>query len=303
MHVDLNLLVALDALIEHQSVQGAAAALHVTPPAMSHTLRRLREATGDDVLVRNGRYMIATPQALQVRDAVRDLVAQAAEILAPQTALDLSHLERSFRLRGNDALIAAVAPPLLAEVASTAPGVVLHFLSEQPVDDQDLARGVSDIEIGNAHPVTPAIRGEMVGEGRLAVAMRLGHPLATTAALSLADFAAATHVVVSRRGRLRGPVDDALALHRMQRRILASLPTTAIALDVVARSDALAVVTTRSIPTQIYVVRPLPVDLPPLEAMISWHRRHDTDLAHRWLRERVAALLRDHLTGPSHPLD
>ena len=78
VHVDLNLLIALDALLEENSVAAAADRLHLSPPAMSRTLSRIRRATGDDILVRAGRTMAPTPRALELRDETRDLVRRGA---------------------------------------------------------------------------------------------------------------------------------------------------------------------------------------------------------------------------------
>lgn len=297
MQVDLNLLTALDALIEHESVQGAAAALHLTPPAMSHTLRRLRVATGDDVLVRNGRHMVATPRAIELRDEVRELVSRARVVLAPQAALDLSTLVRSFTIRGNDALIAALAPALLQDITETAPGVSVVFLSEQAVDSFDLARGTTDLLVGGEQPTTPSVRSVIVGSDRLVVVMRREHPLATKTALSVAEFASADHVVTSRRGRLFGAIDDALASHGLTRRVLASLPSAAIALDVVRRSDVITVVAEHLAPQDdVLVSKAVPLDLPAMAAQLTWHSRYENDPAHRWLRGRVNAHLEAALT-------
>src|ERR1700678_1075139 len=121
MHVDLNLLIGLDALLEQRSVQDAATQLHLSPPAVSRTLGRLRAATGDAILVRNGREMVPTARALALRDEVHELVRRAAAILEPARELDLARLERTFSIRANDVLLTALAPRLLAEVTRQAP--------------------------------------------------------------------------------------------------------------------------------------------------------------------------------------
>ena len=292
VQVDLNLLTALDALIEHESVQGAAAALHVTPPAMSHTLRRLRVATGDDVLVRNGRHMVATPRALELRDEVRELVSRAGIVLAPPMTLELSTLVRSFTIRGNDGLIAALAPALLHDIAHTAPGVSVAFLGEQEVDSSELARGTTDILVGGEQPTTPSVRSVIVGADSLVAVMRREHPLAANAALSLEEFTSADHIVISRRGRRHGAIDDALASHGLARRVLASLPSAAIALDVVRRSNVITVVPEHLAPQDdVLVSRAIPFDIAAMAAQVTWHSRYENDLAHRWLRERVCTHL------------
>ena len=122
VHVDLNLLIALDALLEENSVAAAADRLHLSPPAMSRTLSRIRRATGDDILVRSGRTMTPTPRALELREETRELVRRAAAVLTPPRTLDLDALDRVFTIRSHDALACALAPPLTA-AAAAAPGV------------------------------------------------------------------------------------------------------------------------------------------------------------------------------------
>src|ERR1700727_1713040 len=123
MHVDFNLLIALDALLEENSVAAAADRLHLSPPAMSRTLSRIRRATGDDILVRSGRAMTPTPRALELREETRELVRRAAAVLTPARTLDLATLARVFTICGHDALAGALAPPLTAAIGAAAPGV------------------------------------------------------------------------------------------------------------------------------------------------------------------------------------
>src|SRR5919199_290295 len=109
MQLDLNLLTALDALLEEGSVTGAAERLRLSAPAVSRTLGRIRRLTGDDILVRTGRTMTPTPYALAVREQVGDLVRQANAVLAPRRELDLATLTRTFTLRCHDAIATMLA--------------------------------------------------------------------------------------------------------------------------------------------------------------------------------------------------
>lgn len=291
-HVDLNLLSALDALLDHESVQDAAAQLHLTPPAMSRALGRLRAATGDDILVRNGRQMVPTPRALAMRNEVRELVGRVSAVLQPSEALDLERLEREFTIQGNDALLGRLAPALIAHVGMAAPGVTLRMLGENTTEGRELTRGQADLEVGGERSDAPVVRSVLVGHDRLAVVMRADHPLAARGPLGLDEFTAAAHVSVSRRGRLRGPVDEALAALGRRRHVVASLPSAPMALAVVRRTDLLTVAARELVrSTPGVCVEELPVALPPLSAVVSWHRRHDTDPAHAWLRDRVVTVL------------
>lgn len=290
VHVDLNLLVALDALLEENSVQGAADRLQLSAPAVSRTLNRIRRATGDDILVRTGRTMTPTPYALQLRDETHALVQRARTLLSPARRLDLQTLTRVFTLRGHDALTTALAPLLTSSLSTAAPHAALRILSEAPGDSTDLIRGQVDLEVGAGRPSLPEIAFEEVGADRLEVVFRAGHPLLLTR-LTPKTFAAAMHVTVSRRGRLRNAIDDALAAQGFERRVITALPTSSAALDLVARTDCLTVVAGRLCrPTwtaRELETRPLPFDIPPVPVIIAWHRRYGTDPAHAWLRGMV----------------
>jgi DNA-binding transcriptional LysR family regulator len=295
VHVDLNLLVALDALLEENSVAAAADRLHLSPPAMSRTLARIRKATGDDILVRTGRTMTPTPRALELRDEARELVMRARAVLTPVTTLELEGLERSFTLRCHDALVTALAPPLISTVAHAAPLVAIRFLAEPSADVADLARGRTDLEVGAAAPDRPEIATRTIGTDRMVAVMRPDHPLAE-GELTPQRFAEAQHVTVSRRGRLSGPIDDALAELGLHRHVSAALPTASAALDLAARTGAVAVVAEhvcRPLWTQLGLyVRALPFDLPPVPMIVAWHHRYDSDRAHAWLRGQVVRELR-----------
>jgi DNA-binding transcriptional LysR family regulator len=296
--VDLNLLTALDALLEENSVQAAADRLHLSAPAMSRTLTRIRKATGDDILVRTGRRMTPTPRAMAIRDEVRALVHRAGEVLAPARTLDLDNLHRTFTIQGHDALLGVLSVRLLGSIASAAPGVSLRFLAEPPTDTPDLARGHVDLDVGSAAPSSPEISHKVIGQDRLVAVFRAGHPLED---FSLERFAAAEHVIISRRGRLRDGLDDLLAEHGLRRRVISALPTSVMALQTVANSDAVVVVA-RQLTAQACAdfglgSHELDLDLPSAPVVLAWHSRYDTDPAHRWLRDHAAGALRAALAG------
>ena len=294
MHVDLNLLIALDALLEENSVAAAADRLHLSPPAMSRTLSRIRRATGDDILVRSGRTMTPTPRALELREETRELVRRAAAVLTPARTLDLDTLERVFTIRSHDALACALAAPLTAATAA-APGVQIKLLAEPSADVADLARGHTDVEIGAAGPARPEIAAETIGADRMVAVFRAGHPL-VACELTADRLAAAGHVTVSRRGRLYGVIDDALAERGLSRRVVAALPTSSAALDLVARSDLVTTVAEqvcRPFLTRLgLVARSLPFPVPAVPVIVTWHHRNDTDPAHAWLRGQLRHALR-----------
>lgn len=292
MHLDLNLLTALDALLEEGSVAGAADRLHLSAPAMSRTLGRIRRATGDQILVRTGRTMTATPHALAVQGEVHDLVQRAHAALAPERELDLASLERVFTLRGHDAVTVAIGPRLLDAVRQQAALVSIRLLAEASADTNDLRHGQVDLEIGSSRPELPEIRSELLGEDDLVVAMRPDHPLCHSRMTARA-FAKADHVIVSRRGRLHDPVDDSLAELGFPRRVVASAPTSTAALYFVSHSDLVVAVPQHMCHATIDSLglrtKPLPLDVPAVPLYLAWHQRYDNDKAHAWMRGVVRA--------------
>jgi len=294
MHLDLNLLTALDALLEEGSVMGAADRLHLSSPALSRSLGRIRRLTGDEILVRTGQTMTPTPYALSIREQVSDLVRQARTVLAPHRELELNDLERTFTVRAHDAVAMTLAPPLLTAVAERAPRVRLRFLAETAVDTDDLRHGRVDLDIGADLPRLPEFSSEIIGRDRLVVVLRRDHPSAGR--LDLATYAAQPHILISRRGRLADPIDDILAGHGLRRRVLAAIGTSAGAMNVISNSRCLLTAAEAMCRPLIdafdLVVEPLPVDVPHARVVCSWHQRYDADPPHVWLREQVRTALK-----------
>jgi DNA-binding transcriptional LysR family regulator len=274
----------------------------LSPPAVSRTLGRLRAATGDALLVRNGREMVPTARALALRDEVHELVQRAAAILEPAGELDLARLARTFTVRANDVLLAAFAPALLDVVALTAPGVALRLLGENPDDDKNLSRGEVDLDVGSLPDRSASIASHVIGTDEMALVVRSGHPLAATA-LTIEQFADAIHIVVSRRGLLHGPVDAVLEARGLRRRVAAALPSFAAALAIVEGSDIVCVLPRRLGVPDGRALRPLPLPFTvrSVPAVVSWHHRHDSDPAHWWLRGITAEIIAARLEVPATP--
>lgn len=146
---DFNLLVALDVLLAEGSVTGAARVLGLSDSAMSRTLSRLRAATGDPLLVRAGRVLVATPHAALLRDRIAGLATEVRTVLRPAApGLDLSTLERVFTIRANEGFVDAFAARLAGAVNGEAPGVRLRFAPKPDKDVRALRDGLVDLEIG-----------------------------------------------------------------------------------------------------------------------------------------------------------
>ncbi len=270
---------------------GAADRLHLSSPAVSRSLGRIRRLTGDEILVRSGRAMIPTPFAISVREEVGRLVRQARSVLKPPEELNLAGVERTFTIRSHEGLAVALTPTLLESVLGQAPGVRLRVLVEDSVDTDDLRRGHVDLQLGEQAGVGPEFQSEIIGHDRLVVAMRSDHPCCDH--LGLDEFVDYPHIAISRRGRLTSPIDDALADLGLERRVTSAVGTSTIAMRTARGSDALvltSVMASRPLVEAFgLTIQPLPAELPtPTMAIYStWHRRFDGDGAHAWLREQV----------------
>jgi DNA-binding transcriptional LysR family regulator len=289
---DLNLLVTLDVLLSEGSVAGAARRLRLSPSAMSRALARLRETTGDPLLVRAGRGLVLTPRAQALRDEVGRLVQDAGHVLRPFDDVDPATIARVFALRVTDGFVENYGPALLARLDRDAPGVRLRFMQKVNKDSTPLREGLIDLEIGVIGEETgPEIRTRALFRDRFVGAVRTGHPLAA-GALTAARYAACRHVSVSRRGRERGAIDAALAPLGLERPVAVLVGSFATALALARASDLVANVPERHTARLRDGMHTfdLPVATPALTVSMMWHPRMDADPAHRWLRRWVYEL-------------
>ncbi|MBC7380175.1 MAG: LysR family transcriptional regulator [Burkholderiaceae bacterium] len=288
---DLNLLFTLDALLAEGSVARAARRLHLSPSAMSRALARLREATGDPLLVRAGRGLVASPRALELRDTVGQLVHDAEAALRPTGKLNLSQLDRTFTVRASEGFVENFGAGLLLRVGEEAPGARLHFLHKLDKDSGPLRDGTVDLETGVVDKaISPEVRVQALFSDRYVGVVRAGHPL-TEGDITPARFAAASHVHISRRDNDKGPVDAALAALGLARRITIIVGGFSAALALVRATDLVACVHERHTGVLYAGMHSfaLPLPVAPFTVSVLWHPRLDGDPAHRWLRGCVRA--------------
>ena len=283
---DLNLLVTLDVLLDEGSVAGAARRLRLSPSAMSRALARLREVTGDPLLVRAGRGLVPTPRAVELRTQVGTLVEGANAVLRPAAKLDLATLERRFTLRTSEGFVETFGPRLLAAIAGQAPGVVLRFITKSDKGSAPLREGEVDVETGVVDEDTaPELRAVPIFEDRWIGAVRAGHPLAA-GPVTADSYGAANHVVVVRRGLHSADIDDAAAAAGLTRRVATIVNGFASALALARETDLVATVPerhTEGLRRGMHAFA-LPFAMAPFAVSMLWHPRMDGDLAHRWLR-------------------
>ncbi len=298
--LDLNLLKVFDVVMVERNVTRAAERLAMTQPAVSNALRRLREATHEELFVPTPTGMTPTAQAQALWPTVRSALHTLQDALAPQ-GFDVRRDERRFTVAMADATAALFVPVLAEALAREQAQVDLHVVGLTSRDPRPLLeRGEADVAVG----FFPEVKAELSAEGDSGLArleplyeceyvcvMREGHALAAPGALTLEAYCAARHLRVSFAGRPRGFVDEALARLGKRRRVLITVNQFSTAGSVVHRSDLLTVLPRSFVPATGFAsrlaIQPLPFAMPAIDVGLLWHRRHEQDSAQRWLRDTL----------------
>ena len=286
---DLNLLVTLEVLLAEGNVARAARRLRLSPSAMSRALARLRETTGDPLLVRAGRSLVPTPRAVELRERVSQLVQDAEAVLRPAEKPNLKDLVRTFTLRSSEGFVENFGPALIARVADEAPGVRLRFMQKLDKDSALLRDGTVDLETGVVGSTEgPEVRTQALFRDRFVGVVRLEHAL-SQGGITPSRYAAGRHIAVSRRGLEKGLIDEALQPFGLEREIATIVGGFATALALARASDLIASVPERHTGTLRAGMHtfPLPFPIPEITVSLLWHPRLHADPAHRWLRECV----------------
>jgi DNA-binding transcriptional LysR family regulator len=310
--IDLNLVVAFDALARERSVTRAAHRVGVTQSAMSHALRRLRDLLGDELLVRGRSGMVLTPRAESLVVPLRSGLVTLGRALTEPTGFEPASARRAFCIASPDLFDVLVVPPLLARIRNEAPGVDIRVIT---IDDDRLADQLETGEVDVAitplidrtenEPVqddAPGLLRKKLLRDRFACLLRADHPVfgvrrrSALPALSLEAYAALSHVLVSPRGGGPGLVDEALQKHGLSRRIALRIPHFYAGLAIVAKSDLVLTAPAalgRLIPGDLPVValHP-PLRLPRHTVNLTWHERFTKDEGHAWLRRLVTEVAR-----------
>jgi DNA-binding transcriptional LysR family regulator len=289
--IDLNLLPMAHALLTERSVTRAAARLHLSVPAASRALDRCRVVFGDPLLVRAGRGLEITPRGADlIADLDAALAAVGRAVQRPE-GFDPSRARETFVVRANEVILAVIAGTWLELAAQEAPGVRLRFEGEAVDDVESLRHGDVALAVGSYRDLTDDVHRQTLVDEHLVGVLRSGHPMAGTR-ITPKRFAALRHVVTSRRGIARGPIDELLAAHGLRRDVTAVVPSFAAAVGMCLTSDLVTVAPSRLVdvlatPATLATFTP-PFALPGVQVEAIWHARRHHDPAHRWLREVLA---------------
>jgi DNA-binding transcriptional LysR family regulator len=290
----IELLPALLALLETESVTLAARRMHVGQPAMSRTLEKLRAATGDELLVRTGRRLVRTRRATEMLPAVRSLLSSAERVLGPARTFDPRSAHGVVSLALGDDMQAVLSAPLLERLRREAPGLDIRVRPLAVDIARDALRGTIDLA------VVPDMRAQydIPLFNELVLAPQYTRRFVTVSRhrrrLSLQSFAAAEHVLVSPQGEEGGYVDDALRALGKKRRVAVAVPSFLAALELVRTTDLIS-----TLPDDVVSAlaprlhrQPCPVATPELSMCVCWAARFTPDARHRWLRTLVVAAVK-----------
>lgn len=295
--IDLNLLAALNALLEEGSVTLAAQRMHLSAPAMSRILSQIREAFDDPILVRSGRRLVTTPRAEQLRVPVQHWVKQAEALFHSPIMLDMASYKGTFTLCANDVFLSTYAPALIQVLQKEAPLAILKCLPEGGGELPSASHGNAELHIGATDSLHPDTKVQTLFDTHFVAVAAASHPIFNEE-ISAARFAYFPHISVSRRGRLQGPIDAALQRQGLARHIALVAPSFTAALLAIPHTDMI-------MPLPLHLARSAPLDalglrsfsipllLPPITLQQAWHPRYDNDPAHRWLRQTIKRLCKE----------
>jgi DNA-binding transcriptional LysR family regulator len=292
--LDLNLLVTLEALLVEQNVTKAAARLHLSQPAVSAQLSRLRDVFDDPLLIPAQRGMTPTAKAVELLDPLRQALDQVRATVAMHRNFDPAKAQLTVAIACTDYLQAAVIKPLVVDLRTRAPGVrvALRHLDTPQLEAQ-MARGDVDLALMTPQAAPPGLRTRHLFDERYVLIGRRNHPQLRDG-LTVEEFAGLEHVIVSLRGgAFSTPVDNALTALGHRRNVVLSAASFLVVPEIVAQSDFVALVPERLVhdraDTLQWIDCPFPVE--GFAVGLVWHERSHGHSGQRWIREVVVSLM------------
>lgn len=292
---NLNLLVALDALLTEQNVTRAAKRIGITQSAMSHNLATLRQLLGDQILVRSAGGMEPTVVASEMSGRLRSALDALKAAVELRPTFDPRTARRQFRIAAHDFVAAELSIALNSALAAEAPGVDVAI---RPIEGRDPAsvffQSDIDVVVGKAHTLED-IRQELLIRDDFVCVARRGHP-EIQETIDLDQYCASRHIIVSPTGEGSSFVDVVLEQRGRSRTIALRVPWFLAAPIVVSQSDLLLTALRGSVEGQAkglgLRLLPVPFETPRIDVTLGWHRRHDDDPAQHWLRQTILRCVR-----------
>lgn len=285
--LDLNLLKALNALLEECNVTKAANKLSLTQPAVSSMLNRLRDKFNDPLFVRSSHGIVPTDRALSLAAPVKQILSDIDKLIQP-VVFDPALLDVTFKIAANDNDMQVIGLPFIIALKKIAPRVNLSFISYHHVDVQSmLARGELDLILTDPINSPPLLRNRIIYHERYVCLVRKGHPMAQKERLTLDEFCSLEHVLVSNDGgQFYGVTDDALAKIGRKRRVSLSVTSFLMLPSILQQSDLITVAPERLAKTfSNLTLLPPPLEISGYTKIMAWHERNHHDQIQKWLRQ------------------
>lgn len=296
--IDLNLLVVFDAVMAELNVTRAAETLVMTQPAVSKALGRLRRILKDDLLIKVPSGVKPTPRAEQLWLAIRDGLRQIQQATQP-SSFEVATSTATLTLAMNDYAAFLLVPPLVQHLQQNAPNITLHIIPSTNINAPTLLEHSEiDLAIGALPEAGTRLRTQILFTEHYVCVMRRDHPLAKQK-LTTEKFVHAKHLLITLTGEPTGFIDRLLQEKGLQRRIAVTVNQFALAPEIIASSDLIAAINTRTIQksrleNQLHLA-PLPFELEPICVKMMWHERSSRNPVHIWLRALVVQVC-DYLT-------
>lgn len=292
--IDIRLLAVFDEIYKTRSVTAAAEALELGQPAVSVALSKLRHHFGDPLFVRTSSGMEPTPFSEGLVRPVRAVLDALEQVLGHRSEFDPASSDRSFRICMTDISQLALLPKLWKRLRATAPGVRIEVSPLSADTARMLESGEADLALGFIPQLEAGFYQQLLFRQNFVCMVAADHPRITDA-LSLAQFEAEDHAVISSSGSAPAIVEREITRQRIKRRVALKIPNFLGAAFVIEHTDLLV-----TIPQRLgdvlqgrgaFRIFPVPFELPQYEVKQHWHERYHQDEGNRWLRGVVSELL------------
>ena len=290
-NIDLNLLVVLDALLTEKHVTRTGVRLHLSQPAISHSLNKLRVLLDDPLLIRQGNEVVLSALAQNLQAPLKEILGQIETLLGQSIDFVPADSQRTLRIAMSDYGAAIVLPKLLVQLRAQAPGTSLVVIQDSRLGMlEQVGQGRIDLAIGVFPAPGADICTEVLFEETFTCLLDR-RSLPENGVLDLDSYLARPHLLVSMDGNTRGEVDNVLRARGLKRRVAVNVPHWGTAPGMIADTDLILTVATRTLDNALLdeelVSLSPPLLIPPFPFVQIWHNRFGEDPAHLWLREQV----------------
>lgn len=292
--VNLNLLVALDILLQEKNVTAASKKIFLTQSAMSNNLQQLRTIFKDELLMREKNGMALTGYAKELQPQLHRVLLELGCLVTNCRRFDPQTSTRVFKIGLSDYLSALILPKLIERLQNTAPNIKIrvvsayHFDSTEPFEKEEY-----DLAIGKIFQLSSPVQTQLLFKDTAVCIINPWHPLAKKKKISLKDYLSYQHIAVCAANSHFPPIiEQSLAQLSVQRNIQVSLPFVVSIFAMIECSKNLIATIMKTTALRFqkkhrYVIHPLPFTIPNIEFYLAWHKRFDNDAGHQWLRQQV----------------